>query len=74
MDIKAKHVDTYVIIGSVVWTVVMSVLKAVFNLNITVDEIIKVAFTLVGIVGGITGSIWLDKITALKNGNGNKEK
>lgn len=66
MDIKAKHVDTYVIIGSVAWTVIMSILKAVFNLNITVDEIIKVAFTLAGLVGGITGSLWIDKIISLK--------
>lgn len=66
MDIKAKHLDTWVILGSVVWTVAMSVLKAIFDLNITIGEIIAVAFSMAGLVGGITGSIWLDKIVEMK--------
>ena len=60
---KAKKVNTYTIIGAVTWTVVMSVWKAFDpRMLLSIGDIIKVAFSMVGLVGGITGSIWLDKI------------
>ena len=31
-------------------------------MGLSIGDICKVAFSLVGIVGGITGSIWLDKL------------
>lgn len=66
----AKKVNTYTVIGAIAWTVIMTLVKAFIpGLGITVGDIIKVALTLVAVVGGITGSIWLDKIIELKKGN-----
>lgn len=61
---KAKTINTLTVLGAIIWTITMSIWKALHpEMGLTVAEIIKVAFSLVGIVGGITGSIWLDKIT-----------
>lgn len=60
---KAKTINTLTICGSLVWTISMSVWKAINPaMGLTVGDICKVAFSLVGIVGGITGSIWIDKV------------
>lgn len=60
---KAKTINTLTICGALVWTITMSIWKAMNpDMGLTVGDICKVAFSLVGIVGGITGSIWLDKV------------
>lgn len=60
---KAKTINTLTICGSLVWTISMCLWKAINPaMGLTVGDICKVAFSLVGIVGGITGSIWIDKV------------
>lgn len=60
---KAKTINTLTICGAIVWTVSMSIWKAFDpDMGLSIGDICKVAFSLVGIVGGITGSIWLDKV------------
>lgn len=60
---KAKKINTLTICGSLIWTVGMSIWKAINpQMGLSIGDICKVGFSLVGIVGGITGSIWLDKV------------
>lgn len=60
---KAKTINTITVIGAVVWTISMSIWKAIDStMGLTVGDICKVAFSLIAIIGGITGSIWIDKI------------